>query len=103
MLMEDDGSDLTWTYQTFTLAGANDKYKLTIEEGEGPGHDAMKAVHNGDQFSTYDSDNDEAPSNCAYAYQGGWWYSACAHANLNAPHKVPLKILEFIEMSVVLK
>ena len=88
MVMEDDGSELTWTYQTFTVAGANDKYKLTIGGGVGTGEDAMN-VHNGQQFSTYDNDNDQWSGNCAYRHQGGWWYNDCYRANLNGPHDIP--------------
>ena len=86
MVMEDDGSELTWTYQTFTVAGADDKYRLTIGGGVGTGNDAMD-VHNGQQFSTYDNDNDQSGGNCAYIDQAGWWY--CYHANLNGPHDIP--------------
>ena len=89
MVMEDDGSELTWTYQTFTVAGANDKYRLTIGGGVGTGNDAMN-YHNGQQFSTYDNDNDQwSGNNCAYVYQGGWWYNSCYSANLNGPHDIP--------------
>ena len=88
MVMEDDGSELTWTYQTFTVAGADDKYRLTIGGGVGTGEDAMN-YHNGQQFSTYDNDNDQLSGNCAYSHQGGWWYNACHTANLNAPHDIP--------------
>ena len=88
MVMEDDGSELTWTYQTFTVAGANDKYTLTIGGGVGTGVDRMN-YHNGYQFSTYDNNNDQWSRNCAYFFQGGWWYNACYHANLNGPHDIP--------------
>ena len=88
MVMEDDGSELTWTYQTFTVAGANDKYTLTIGGGVGTGRDGMDH-HNGQQFSTYDNDNDPSGGNCAYTHQGGWWYNTCYEANLNGPHDIP--------------
>ena len=88
MVMEDDGSELTWTYQNFTVAGANDNYTLTIGGGVGTGRDAMD-YHNGQQFSTYDNDNDQDSGNCAYRHQGGWWYNACYYANLNGPHDIP--------------
>ena len=35
MVMEDDGSEVSWTYQTFTVAGADDNYRLTIGGGVG--------------------------------------------------------------------
>ena len=89
MVKKANGQKLSWIYQTFQVAGAADKYKLTIGEGEGEGRDAM-AVHNGQKFTTYDSDNDlYAPKSCGYIEQGGWWYAACYHANLNGPHTRP--------------
>ena len=81
-MMEDDGSELTWTYQTFT---ADDKYRLNIGGGVGTRFDAM-SFHNG---STYDNDNDKNGGTCAYSHQGGWWYNNCHRANLNAPHDIP--------------
>ena len=41
MVREDDGTEFSWTYQTFRVAGADDNYRLTIGEGEGTCHDAM--------------------------------------------------------------
>ena len=55
MIMEDDGSHLSWTYLTFRVAGPSDNYRLTIGDGQGPGRDAM-AIQNQQQFSTYDND-----------------------------------------------
>ena len=62
-----------WTYQTFRVAGASDKYRLTIGGGVGSaGTDAM-AYHDNQQFSTTDRDNDASKNNCAYKFQGGFW------------------------------
>ena len=45
MVMEDDDSELSWTYQTFSVAGASDKYRLTIGGGVGThGSDAMESI-----------------------------------------------------------
>ena len=95
MVRESDGGTFSWTYQTFRVAGATDNYRLTIGEGqsqgqgEGTGNDGM-AYHNGQQFSTYDNNNDKPGGrNCGYVYQGGWWYRNCYHANLNGPHEAP--------------
>jgi len=43
------------------------------------------ARHNGMKFTTIDVDNDlKSSQNCAvYQAFGGWWYKACAYANLN--------------------
>ena len=87
-MVKSDGGSLTWTYQTFTVAGGGDKYRLTIGGGEGVGRDAM-AIQNGMQFTTYDQDNDRYGTNCAYRNQAGWWYNSCYLANLNGPHDTP--------------
>ena len=35
-------------------------------------------LHNGQSFSTKDSDNDAADvKHCAAEYMGGWWYEYC--------------------------
>ena len=89
MVFEDDGYSLTWTHQTFTVAGPGDNYRLSIGGGEGTGHDAM-AYHNGYMFTTYDRENDVHRSvNCVFYSQGGWWYNSCYRATLNGPHEVP--------------
>ena len=79
---------IVWTYQLFQVGGAATDYSLTIGEGQGVGHshDSM-AIHNSRPFSTSDNDNDAWSNNCAATYGGGWWYSACHHANLNGPYQ----------------
>ena len=90
MVLEDDDSELSWTYQTFRVASASDKYRLTIGGGVGTyGTNAME-YHNGQVFSTYDNDNDASSrENCPFVHQGGWWYNSCYRANLNGPHTLP--------------
>ena len=53
MVKKADGAGITWTYQTFSVAGAGDKYRLTIGGGseEGINHDSM-VYHNGRRFTT---------------------------------------------------
>ena len=34
-------------------------------------------------FTTFDKDHDEASSNCAEKFSGGWWFRNCKFANLN--------------------
>ena len=42
---------------------------------------------NNRQFSTKDRDNDDYSSDkCAEYRHGGFWYNACAHANLNGEY-----------------
>ena len=40
--------------------------------------------HNGQAFTTKDSDNDSWEKNCAARYKGGWWYNKCYGVNINA-------------------
>ena len=78
---------ITWNYQTFRISGPENKYRLTVGGGTGDGSDPL-AYHNGQYFSTYDRDNDNSSSNCAYMSQGGWWYNDCYSANLNGRHEM---------------
>ena len=81
-----DGVEMTWVYPTFRVTGSDDKYRLEIGEGEGPGTRDAMAYHNGKPFTTSDHDNDDRSSNCARAIRGGWWYSDCHHSALTAYH-----------------
>ena len=85
MVKKADGAKLTYAYETFKVGDATDKYRLTIGGGKGTGGDAM-AYHNGEQFTTYDQDNDKLELNCGYHHSAGWWYKSCYSANLNGRH-----------------
>ena len=68
-------------YEQFKVASAKDKYRLTVGGFQGTTNDPM-ATHNGMNFTTKDSDNGLAGSNCALAYGldspiGGWWFRSC--------------------------
>lgn len=90
-LRDNNGNGMTWTYSTFKVSGSDDKYRLQIGGAVGPpgGYDAM-AYHNGKQFSTYNSDNDQnSRTNCASERQGGWWHGTSCFvtgALLTGPH-----------------
>ena len=84
----DSETFITWNYQTFRISGPENKYRLTVSGGTGDGSDAL-AYHNGQYFSTYDRDNDGwGGGNCAYKFQGGWWYRSCHNSNLNGRHQM---------------
>ena len=73
-------------YSTFRVADESQKYNLSIWGYTGTAGDAME-YHNGARFSTYDRDNDEAPSfKCADSSitRSGWWFKFCRTADLNA-------------------
>lgn len=70
-------------YSTFKVASAANKFRLTVEGFSGTASDAM-AVHNNQQFSAPDQDNDSSPEyNCAEQRKSGWWFNNCDSANLN--------------------
>ena len=79
----------TWNYQTFRIFNEANRYRLAVSGGTGDSGYAIFQQHNGHSFSTYDRDNDgNRYRNCAYQYQGGWWYNfGCTSGNLNGHHE----------------
>ncbi|CAL4117278.1 unnamed protein product [Meganyctiphanes norvegica] len=80
----DDWSGNT-AYANYGLFHVDDRvhrYKLSVLNYTG---NSGNSFTNGNNlhFSTHDIDNDSSSSNCASAYKGAWWYSACHHSNLN--------------------
>ncbi|KAM8727112.1 tenascin-N isoform 1-T1 [Acanthopagrus schlegelii] len=100
-------------YDDFKIAPVKQKFKLTIGKYSGTAGDAM-SYHQGRPWTTIDSDNDIALSNCALAHRGAWWYKNCHLANLNGnwgderhsmgvnwkPWKGHLTSLDFSEMKI---
>jgi len=43
-------------------------------------------IHEGQQFSTRDQDNDAWPNACATSFRGAWWYINCHDSNLNGAY-----------------
>ena len=82
-----NGTNIFLQYEQFRVASAKDKYRLTVGGFQGTTTDPM-AIHNGKSFSTIDNDNDSWLLNCARdnwrsTPTGGWWYTDCAHLQLN--------------------
>ncbi|CAI5641252.1 unnamed protein product [Oreochromis niloticus] len=69
-------------YDNFKIAPVKQKFKLTIGKYSGTAGDAM-TYHQGLPWTTIDSDNDLALTNCALSHRGAWWYKNCHLANLN--------------------
>ncbi|KAG8014152.1 Tenascin-N [Nibea albiflora] len=100
-------------YDNFKIAPAKQKFRLSIGKYSGNAGDAM-TYHQGRPWTTIDSDNDIALSNCALAHRGAWWYKNCHLANLNGkwgdnrhsvgvnwkPWKGHLTSLDFTEMKI---
>ncbi|XP_061180656.1 fibroleukin-like [Saccostrea echinata] len=88
-----DGRKLFELYDQFSVSNESDKYQLHLTGNTtGTLGDSMMNTGNpsydlsGMYFSTYDKDSDRwSLSNCAAAYEGGWWFNNCRHAFLNGP------------------
>ncbi|BFZ03927.1 hypothetical protein BsWGS_06967 [Bradybaena similaris] len=77
-----NGTNYFESYSDFTVADELSKYRLSVGEFNGTAGDAF-TYHSDEMFSTYDSDNDVWPGNCASDNHGAWWYAGCYWSNLN--------------------
>ena len=84
-----NGTNIFLQYEQFKVASAKDRYKLTVGGFQGTTTDPM-AYHNGMNFTTKDSDNDQwSGGNCAIDNHGhdkpsgGWWYNDCSSIQPN--------------------
>ena len=103
-----DGTNIFLQYEQFKVASAKDKYKLTVGGFQGTTTDPM-AYHNGMNFTTKDSDNDQWDKNCAvdnFGHNiptGGWWYNHCDHIHHFKHWIFPNGLwhrLSFVEMKI---
>ena len=73
-------------YDSFSITSENDKYKLSVSGHHGSIADAM-AVHDNQQFSAKNQDNDNTPGSsphCAQNYHSGWWHKDCSDTEISA-------------------
>ena len=74
-------------FSSFSVGNSASKYVLNVGGYSGNAGDSL-TYHNGMKFTTKDQENDERHDNCAIATNGGWWYNACTHSNLNGKYLV---------------
>ena len=86
----DNGTKSFMHYNHFRVGPATDNYRLSVSGFTGitPIDPFTSLNINGQQFTTYDRDNDQHNSiNCALnghgAESGGWWHKSCNHINPN--------------------
>ena len=73
-------------YSIFYVANETYNYTLTIGGYSGNAKDAV-TYHNGNQFSTWDRDNDKYVGDCvSMCGKGAWWHKDCCHSSLNGIH-----------------
>ncbi|XP_078263254.1 fibrinogen-like protein 1-like protein [Rhinoraja longicauda] len=86
--------EMKWgEYDPFFIENEESRYKIRLGLYHGTATDALTKdteayIHDNQKFTTKDSDNDNYSQNCAKLELngipgGGWWYNACAGANLN--------------------
>ncbi|ELU10284.1 hypothetical protein CAPTEDRAFT_117311, partial [Capitella teleta] len=81
-----DGVSVYADYSDFSVAGANDFYRLHCKGYSGTAGDDMK-YNDGCQFTTKDEDHDtKKTKNCAVSFLGAWWYPSDPFANLNGKY-----------------
>ncbi|NXG45863.1 FGL1L protein, partial [Psilopogon haemacephalus] len=87
-------AEVIWgQYEPFLVEAEESQYRLRVGLYKGNATDALTMdtvayVHDNQKFTTKDRDNDNYFQNCAKlelngVAGGGWWYNACAGANLN--------------------
>ncbi|XP_031447206.1 fibrinogen-like protein 1-like protein, partial [Phasianus colchicus] len=75
-------------YNLFSVEDESQGYRLRLGSYTGTAGDAMTSdnpsnMHDNMKFSTKDRDQDNYSKNCAYSYEGGWWFSSCYSVRLN--------------------
>jgi len=83
-----DGRKKYAEYKEFKVGNATENYKLSFKEGSysGDAGDSLN-YHNGKEFSTSDTDNDEYfRGNCAALWGGANWWGYCGHNNINGKY-----------------
>lgn len=70
-------------YDSFELGSEAQNYALKkLGVYSGTAGDSLK-YHRGNNFTTWDRDNDRSPFNCASDHRGAWWYEYCTESHLN--------------------
>ena len=79
--VQQEGSNLWFSaeYWIFTVGDEASEYRLYVDGYSGDASpEWLASVHSGMNFTTYDQDNDlDYFSNCAVAWDGGWWHNVC--------------------------
>ncbi|XP_033119915.1 fibrinogen-like protein 1, partial [Anneissia japonica] len=80
-LYTEAGELFTATYDSFRIKDESNNYELKL--GSPKESDAGNVLYyeHGENFSTYDRDNDFIEdNNCALKHGGGWWFHSCSYS-----------------------
>ncbi|KAI2656687.1 Microfibril-associated glycoprotein 4 [Labeo rohita] len=75
-----EGKKAYSVYESFSVDGEADGYKLHVSGYVDGGAGQTFGYHNGMKFSTFDKDNSGLKCSIKYS-QGGFWYKDCDYAN----------------------
>ena len=82
------------TYGSFQVANEADNYRLHVDQfiGGNGGNAFMYTsnpdhLHNGQQFSTHDRDNDIDDGSCGEKFKSGFWFADCWRINPNGLYR----------------
>uniref|UniRef100_A0A672GEU1 Microfibril associated protein 4 n=1 Tax=Salarias fasciatus TaxID=181472 RepID=A0A672GEU1_SALFA len=76
-----DGDTAYAQYDSFHIDAESDGYALHVSGFYDGGAGDSLTYHHGQNFSTFDNDQDNSMSNCAQRFHGAFWYNACYHTN----------------------
>ena len=74
-------------YDSFSVGPSSENYQMSYELYSGNLVFDVMATMNGQQFSTYDNDNDIFVGNCALRFKSGNWFQSCMKANIFGPYR----------------
>ncbi|CAN9508837.1 unnamed protein product [Ophioblennius macclurei] len=82
VVLEDfEGNIVYANYHYFQVGDQCSGYTLYVGGFQDGGAGDSLSYHSGQQFSTFDHDQDSSETNCAHRYLGGFWYNECYHCN----------------------
>ncbi|XP_030065299.1 microfibril-associated glycoprotein 4 isoform X2 [Microcaecilia unicolor] len=73
----------SFSISTNAINGETDGYKLYVSGFTDGGAGDCLSIHNGNNFSTFDHDQDVYSGNCAEQFSGAFWYISCHCTNPN--------------------
>ncbi|KAK9530952.1 hypothetical protein VZT92_012424 [Zoarces viviparus] len=86
--MEDfSGGKVFARYSSFAIDPESYGYTLHVSGFSDGGAGDSLSYHNGQQFSTFDKDQEVSLLNCAKKYLGAFWYNNCYYANPNGVYR----------------
>uniref|UniRef100_A0A665VJU4 Microfibril-associated glycoprotein 4-like n=1 Tax=Echeneis naucrates TaxID=173247 RepID=A0A665VJU4_ECHNA len=81
------GAKVYARYSSFSIEPESQGFKLKVSGFTDGGAGDALTYHNGQNFTTFDKDQDSAEKNCARLHLGAFWYKDCNQANPNGAYR----------------